>query len=74
MDQEHGQEREGNKIHVEGTMDTGEYLTFDVPTPNRCAEIRALLGFFDPIPIRSSCTDGCIGCGFFVDINLLQPF
>jgi len=61
-------------LHVEGTMDTGEHITFDVPTPAICTRVRESLGFFDVIPVESSCTDGCTGCGFNIDINLLQPF
>ncbi len=61
-------------LHVEGVMDTGEHITFDVPTPEVCTKIRQVLGFFDILPIKSSCTDGCGGCGFVVDINLLQAF
>jgi hypothetical protein len=61
-------------IHVEGTMDTGEHITFDVPSPNTCTKIRELLGFFDINPIRSSCTDGCDGCGPSIDAAKLVCF
>ncbi|MBU0598868.1 hypothetical protein KKF61_07860 [Patescibacteria group bacterium] len=61
-------------LHIEGVMDTGEHVTFDVPTPAVCTKIRQALGFFDILPTRSSCTDGCDGCGPSIDANALVCF
>ena len=73
MDQRQEREMPDDLIHVEGIMDTGEYVTYDVENPETCHMVRAALGFFDPIPIRSGCVRGCNGCGFNARCQLI-PF
>jgi len=48
-------------LHVEGNI-LGDSLTFDVKTSERCHQIMKALQFFDPDPLKSSCSNGCVGC------------
>jgi len=48
------------------------HLTYQ--PPEKCHKVRKALEFFDLMPEKSSCIEGCTGCGIPINFHIVPLF